>query len=196
MPLGIVGYGIDDFHVQVFDALVAGRVDREVGRVADAVAGNHRAAFVDGFRQLLRCGAAVAGVVFDAEVAVRAAGVMTGRENDAAEGAVLADHATGRGRGQDAALPQQHTREAVGGRHFQDDLDRAAIMETAVAAKHQCFPCGVAERVEHALDEVFEITMLLEDRDLLAQSGSPRALAGDRGRCYSLDCHVRSYGFL
>jgi hypothetical protein len=120
---------------------------------------------------------AVAGVVFDAEVAVRPARVVAGRQDDAAEGLALADHATRRRRRQDAVLPHQHAAEAVGRRHAHDGLDGHIVVEPAVTAQHERLALESFERVEDGLDEVLQVMRLLEDGDLLAKARGSWALA-------------------
>ena len=105
---------------------------------------------------------------------------MSGREHDAAGRAMFADHADHRWRGQQAALANEHLGVAVGRCHAQDDLDRCAVVVAAIAAGHQGFAGDMAERVEPALHEVFEVMRLLEDGDLLAQAGGAGTLAGNR----------------
>jgi hypothetical protein len=48
----------------------------------------------------------------------------------------------------------------------------------AVAAEHQRLAAAIAQRVEHALHEIFEVVGLLENADFLAQAGGARPLAG------------------
>jgi len=134
--------------------------------------------------------AAVADVVFDAEVAVRAAGIMAGREHDAAEGAVLADHAADGRRGQDTALSDQDAAHAVGGGHVQDGLDGAAVEVTAVAAEYESLAGEVAQGKEDGFDKVLEVARLLEFGHLLAQARGARTLSGEwRGR-HGMDRHA------
>jgi hypothetical protein len=110
--------------------------------------------------------AAVGDVELDAEVLVRAAGVVAGGQDDAARGLVLADQAGGRRRRQDAALPHHHPAKPLAGGHAQDDLDRLAVVEASVAADHQGARAAVASGpfpgVEDRLDEVLQVVGLLE----------------------------------
>nr|GEU28481.1 hypothetical protein [Tanacetum cinerariifolium] len=188
----VVGHRVDDHDLGLFDARGAQLVQVHGRRIADAVRGDRFGAREDRFGDRLRSRAAVGDVVLDAEVAVRAARIVAGRQHDAARRAMLADHAAhGRG-GQHAALPHQHPGVAMGGRHAQDDLDRFAVMVAAVAADDQRLAGHVAQRVEHALHEILEVAGLLEDGNLLAQAGRAGPLArkylgGDR-----LNTHVRS----
>ena len=105
---------------------------------------------------------------------------------------MLADHAAHGRRGQHAALAHQHPGVTVCCRHAQDDLDRFAVVVAAIAADHQRFAGDVAERVEHALHEVFEVARLLEDGDFLAQAGRAGTLAGNRLGGDRLNAHSRS----
>jgi hypothetical protein len=92
---------------------------------------------IDRLGEFFRSGTAVAGVVFDSEVAIRSAGIVAGGEDDAAEGAAFADDAGCRRCGEDTVLSHQNLPEAVGRRHFQYDLDGFTVVEAAVAAHHQ-----------------------------------------------------------
>ena len=169
--LGVVGDGVDDLDGHVAELLGAEPVEVEVGGVEDLVFVDLLGALVDRLGDALGGGAAVADVVLDAEVLVRAAGVVAGGEDDAAVGAVLADDVGGGGGGEDAALADEHAAEAVGGGHLQRDLDDLAVEVAAVAADHQRLAGEVLERVEDRLDEVLDVVRLLEVRDLLAQAG-------------------------
>ncbi len=79
----------------------AERVEIDVGRIDRLVGGDRFRAREDRVGDLLRRRAAVADVVFDAEIAVGAAGIVAGREDDAAIGAERADQAGDRGRRQE-----------------------------------------------------------------------------------------------
>ncbi len=138
--------------------------------VGDPVAVDHLGARIDRVGDLFRCRAAIADIVLDAEVFGRAAGIVAGREHDAAEGLVFADDVGGRRRRQDAAAADQHAAEAVGRRHLDDDLDDFAVVVAAVAADHQGLALEAVETVEDRLDEVLGIVRLLEDRNLLAKA--------------------------
>ena len=98
----VVGDGIDhlDGHRAQFPRAEVVEVD--VGRVQRPEAGDRLGAGVDGVGDRLGRRAAVVDVVLDAEVAVRPAGIVRGRQDQAAEGAARPDHAGRRRRRQQA----------------------------------------------------------------------------------------------
>jgi hypothetical protein len=167
---GVVGDRVDHLDRHRPERPLAERVDVHVRRVGHLVLVDLARAVEDRLGDALRRRTAVADVVLDAEVLVRAAGVVAGREHDAAEGAVLADHVRGGGRRQDAALADQHPAEAVGGRHLQRDLDHLAVEVAPVAADDQRLALVPLQAVEDRLDEVLHVVRLLEVRHLLAQA--------------------------
>ena len=144
----VVGDGIDDFDRRRAELDRADHVEIDVGGLDDGEALDQQGAGVDRLGHALGRGAAVAGVVLDAEVAVRTAGIMRGGEDEAAEGAARADHAGGGGRREEAALPHQHAGEAMRRRHLENGLDRFAVEVAAVAADDEGLPGDVAQRVE------------------------------------------------
>ena len=188
----VVENRIDHFDRHLLDARQSRRIEVDVGRVADAVFGDGLRARKHGFGDLFRRRAAIGDVVLDAEIAIGAARVMAGRQDEAAAGAMLADHAADGRRRQNAALPQQHARVAVRGRHAQHRLDGRAVVVTPVAAQHQRLAMAVAERVEHALHEVFQVLRCAEDRHLLAQARGAGPLTSHRRRIDNLNSHLAS----
>ena len=100
---GVVGHRVDHLDRHRAELLRADAAEVDVGRVERCrIRRSAQCLRVDRVGDLLRRRAAVGGVELDAEVAVRAAGVVAGRQDQAAEGAVLADHARGRRGRQDA----------------------------------------------------------------------------------------------
>ena len=114
--------------------LVAARALEADGRCfANAIALQVQAAGVDRIGERFGRGAAVGAIHFDAEVALGASRVVAGRENNSADGAVLADQVGG-GRGrEDAAGGGDHPGHAVGGGHAQDHRDGRTIAVASVA---------------------------------------------------------------
>ena len=88
---GIVGDRIDhlDRHAARLDG--ADRVEVDRADVGDLVARDRLGAGEDRVGDLFRRRAAIADIVLDAEILVRAAGIVAGRQDDAAEGLVFAD---------------------------------------------------------------------------------------------------------
>ena len=156
-------------------------VDVDRPEILYPVAGDRPASREHGVGQLLGRRPAVRRVVLDAEILVRAARIVAGRQDDAAEGAALADDMRGGRRRKDAALPDDDLAEAIGGSHADDGLDHLAVEVAAVAADHQR-PAGEAfQRIEQRLDEILRVVLLLEDGNLLAQAGGARLLIGKGG---------------
>jgi hypothetical protein len=118
----------------------------------------------------LRRRPAIAGIVLDAEILMRAARIVAGRQDDAAEGLVFADDVGGGRRRQYAALADHHLAKTVAGGNGDHLLDDLAIVEAAVAADHQRLALKTVQRVEDRLDEVLGIVLLLEHGHLLAQA--------------------------
>ncbi len=93
---GIVGDRVDDVDEHRPEPGAAVRVDRNSGiGLEGPVAADLEAATVDLVRERLGRWTAVGHVELDAEIAVGAARVMAGRQNDAAVAGVLADQARG-----------------------------------------------------------------------------------------------------
>ena len=115
---------------------------------------------------------------------------MAGGQDDAALGLALADDAGGGWGGEDAATSHQGLGHSVGRGHAQDGLNGLAVVEAPVAADHQGAALQAGLGVEDRLDEVLEIIRLLEDLDLLAQSGGAWTLSGERLGADDAGCHV------
>ena len=177
---GIVGHRVDHLHHHGAKPRLADATKVHVGRSGDAIAGDRPGALIDRVGELLGRRAAIAGIVLDAEVALRPTGIVAGRQDDAAKRLVLADEVRGRWRGHEAVLPHHHAPEAIGCSHADGGLDDVRVVVAAVAADHQCLPRKTLERVEDRLDEVLRVVRLLEHRHLLAQSRGAGLLAFER----------------
>ena len=176
----VVRYGIDDFHLHVFNPERSEGLQRKIARLGDMIRMNLTAALIDGLGDLFRRRPAVAGVVFDSEVALRAAGIVAGGQDDAAEGPGPADNTGDRRRREYAVLTDQDPAETVGGGDFENDLDGFAVIKASVAAHYQGLAMIARQRIEDGLDEIFQVVRLLEDRDLFPKSGCARALVVER----------------
>jgi hypothetical protein len=133
----VVGHRVDHLDRHGPHGVRAQRVERRVGRVERAVLGEGARARGHRVGERLGRGAAVAEVVLDAEVAVRAARVVARRQDEAAGRAARADHARGGRRRQDAAAPHDQPPRAGRRGHAQDDLRGLAVEEPSVAAHHE-----------------------------------------------------------
>ena len=131
--------------------------------------------------------AAVRRVELDAEILVRAAGIVAGRQDDPAIGAPLADQVRGGRRRQKRILPNDHPRRARRRRHPQDHLRRAVVEIAPVAAQNESLALGAADPVPDRLDEIFEVMRAHEGPGLLAQAGGAGLLSVDG---IGLDCQV------
>ena len=123
---------------------------------------------VNGFGNLFRCRPTVGNVVLDTEVAIGSGRVVTGRQNDTAKGFELADETGYCRRGKQAAPPDDHTSEAIGNRHAQDNLYRMTVVVTTIAAHDKCFILVTIDAVENRLNKVLQVILLLEHRHFLA----------------------------
>ena len=103
---------------------------------------------------------------------------------------VFADKAGGGRRGEQAALANNDPGHAVGSRHAQNDLDRMAVVITAVTAENQRAALEVRLGVEDRLDKVFQVMGRLENPDLFAQTGGAGALVGKGPGADGRDIHA------
>ncbi len=178
--LGVVLHRVDhlDRHAAGLDRANAREVD--VADIGDLVFADLLGVGEDGVGDLFRRRAAIADIVFYAEILVRTAGIVAGRQHQAAKGLVFADDVGGRRRGQNTVLADHHLAETVGGGHGDRLLDHLEIEVAAVAADHQRLALKPFQRVEHRLDEVFRVVLLFEHRHFLAQAGCAGLLVGSR----------------
>ncbi len=171
---------VDDLDLGPLDLDGPEAVDVDVRGVRDLVRRDRLGVGEDRFGDVLRGGSAGADVVLDAEIAVRAAGIVARRQDDPAKGGERANQRRDGGGGENASLADDDAAEAVRRGDLDHDLDRLAVEKAPVAAEDERFPLKALERIESRLNEVFEIVRLLEDRDLLAQTRSARPLVGER----------------
>ena len=176
---GIFDDGIDDIDRRALDLGRADRIEIDVGRIGDFVMVDGLGAREDRVGDFFGGRAAIADIVFDAEIAVRAAWVMARRQDDAAIGGASADEAGDGGRRQNAAAADDQMAKSVGGRDLDDFLDRLAVVIAPVAAEHEHLAGKAFERVENRLHEIFDVIGLLENRHLFAQARGARLLIGE-----------------
>src|SRR5690606_11485815 len=93
--LGVDRDRVDHLHRRAAQPHLAGRVQRHVRRLGNAVAGDLQRPRVNGGGQALRRRTAGGVVELDPEVAVGAARVVAGGKDDAAVGAAVADDGGG-----------------------------------------------------------------------------------------------------
>ncbi len=167
---GIIDDTVDDFDQHASKLEGSNYVKRQVRRILDFVSADLLAVGENGISNLLRSRSAIAGVVFDAEIAIRPARIMAGGKDNAAEGLVFSDDAGGSRRRQDTTLSNQYATEAVGCSHLQDDLYRLPVVISTVAAQRQRGTGRCVYRIKNALDKIFQIMRLLKNADPLAQA--------------------------
>ena len=172
--------GVDDFDLGPLDLDRPQAIDVDIGGVRNLVGGDRLGMGEDRLGDALRRGPPSADIVFDAEIAVRPAGIVARRQDYAAEGVERADQGGDGGRRENAALAHDDAAEAVRRGDLDHDLDRLAVEEAAVTAENERLALKTLERIEGRLDEVFEVAGALEDRDLLAQTRGARPLVGER----------------
>ena len=174
--------GIDDLDFAALELDRPEAVDVDVRRIDDLVSLDGLGANEDRVGDIFRRRPPCADIVFDAEIAMRTAGIVAGREDDPPERAKRANQSRNGRRREDSALADHDAAEAVGGGDFHHDLDRLAIEEAAVAAQDKRLAFKALQRVEDRLNVVFEIAGLLKHRNLLAQARGARFLVGERFR--------------
>ena len=159
---GVRRHGIDDVETERTDLMRAKVVEVEVRQVGDLVFTHDARALGHFVGERLRRRATVAGVVLDAEVAIGAARIVAGRQNDAAV-RTRTNQVRGRRRGEQPRAPHDHVADAVAGRHADDGLGRVAIVVAPIAADHQRGVGWERGHIEQRLHEILEIVLLLED---------------------------------
>ena len=188
----IIGDGVDDLDGRTAQVRRTDRIQVQVGSIDDREAFDRQGSVVDRIRDLLGGGAAIIRIVLDPEVAVGAAGVVRCRKHDAAERLARPNHAGSRRRRKQATLPHQDAREPVRRGHLDDGLDRFAVEVATVAADDQGLARDLAETVEYALHEVFDVVRRSKHRHLLAQSRSSRLLPSYRSGLDHAHSHAMS----
>ncbi len=83
--VGISGNRIEHFDRHSAKLGRADGVDVDVVRIDDAIAVDRERVGMDRVRHFLRRGAAIAHIIFDAEILVRASGIMAGRQKQTTE---------------------------------------------------------------------------------------------------------------
>ena len=170
--LGVGFNRIDHRHRHITHLVIARSVQFDslciFWRIDDLISGDFFACREDRFRDRLGRRAAVVAIVFDAEIAIRSARIVAGRQDDAAMGAVFADEAGGGRRRKDAAHADQHAREPVCRCHFQNDLDRFEVVIASVTAQHQRRTVRDGDGIKNGLHEIFQVARLLKNRHAFA----------------------------
>src|SRR6185437_15242822 len=167
----IVGDRIDHFDGHAAGLLRPDLGEVDIGGIIAEVALDRLGAGKNRVGDLLRRRPAIADIVLDAEIPVRAARIVRGGEDDATERLVMADLMAEAWRRQQSPLPHQGPPEAIGRRNADDALDGDVVEIAAVAADYQRLALEALKAVEDRLHEIFDIVALLEYRHPLAQAG-------------------------
>ena len=162
---------VDHLHGHGAEAGRPGGVQMERIGIEDAIALQAEGDGMDGIGDRFRRRPAVGSVDLDAEVAVEAAGVVAGREDDPGHGAVAADQMGGGRGGEDAAGGGDQPADAMGRGHAGDDGDRPQVAVAAVTADHQGAAGDAGHHPQRRLDEALQVVGGLELPGALAQAG-------------------------
>jgi hypothetical protein len=139
---------------------------------------------VDSFRQRLGRGSAIRSVVLDAEVGIDTAWIVAGGEDQTAQRAAAANHGGHGGRGENAVVSDQDSRESIRCGDAKDDLNRGTIMVAAIPADNQRRSAKihggiVAQGIEYRLDKILQISRLKKNASLFAQTRRAGSLVGE-----------------
>src|SRR5690606_17767136 len=173
---GIVRHGIDDLDLQRAGLLRPEAIEVRLRNVRRAELRQRRRRAPDRLGQRLGCLAAVGRVELDAEVAVRPARIVAGRQEEAAGGAVQPDQVRRGGRRQQAVAADDDPRDAVARGDAEQHAERLAIPVAAVTAGNERRARKAAGGIEDRLEEIFQVMRLAEDADFLAQAGGAGTL--------------------
>ena len=157
----------------------------DIMRFQHSIFGNGLRGFVNPVGDRLGRGPTICGVVFHAEIFVRAAGVVAGRHDDPAIGLVQTDQMRCRRCRQKRALPDDHPRRAIRRRHPQDHLRGTVIEIAPIPAKHQSFARHAPNPVKDGLHEILKEMALHEHLRLFTQTAGARLLPGNWRRSHN-----------
>ena len=190
--LDIIRDRIEHLDLHFANAVAANAAEVHIRRVQGQDPGDLQRLGVDRIGDLLGRRPAIGGVELDAEIAIRPAGIVACRKDQAAERLVLADDAGCGRRGQDAAGANERAAEAVGRRDADHGLDRLGVIVAAIAANNERQAAEALREpdgVEHGLHEIRQVMPLRELGDLLAKPACAGLHAGDRAGSDFLECH-------
>lgn len=128
------------------------------GSVNDFVAGDSLGLFIDLISDVLRCGATIRHVVFDAEVVVGAPWVVTGGQEDTTVGLVLPDDVGGSGGGEDGVLSNDELFHSIGRADLENRLDSLRGEVSTVSTDDDRLVLSV-DGVEDSLDKVLCVVL-------------------------------------
>ena len=188
----IIGSATDDAQLGVADAVTARLVERRQFDIGNRVLRQGFRNGKGGFGGVLRRRLPGSEVELDAEIAVLAARIVAGGQNNAEIGLVMADDVRGGRRRKQAVLAEQHQLRALRHRHFQDNSDRLIAVIATIATDDNRLARNPAERGENGLNKTLGVVRLLIVRHRLAQPGRTGALVSEGGEFYRLDFHTNT----
>ena len=185
----IIGGAANHAQFRITKAVTARLVERWQFHLGNRIFGQRFGNRISRFGGVLRRGLPGGQIELDAKIAILAARIVAGGQNNAEIGLVMADDVRrGRGR-QQAVFAKQNQLRALRHRHFQDNGDGFGAVIAAITADDNRLARNPAERGENRLDKTLGVVRLLVMRHRLAQAGSAGALIGERGELYRLDIH-------
>ena len=190
--LDVIRDRIDHLDLHFADAEGARAANVYIGRVHGQDFRDPQRLGVDRVRDLLGRRPAIGRVELDAEIAIRPAGIVARRKDQAAESLVLADNAGCGGRGENAAGAHERAAETVGRRDADHRLDRLGVVVAPVAANHErqaAEPFRWPDGVEHGLHEVRQVIALRKLGGLLTEPAGAGLHAGDGAGGDAFDDH-------
>ena len=188
----IIGGAADDAQLGIADAVTARLVERRQFDIGNRVLRQGFRNGKGGFGGVLRRRLPGSEVELDAEIAVLAAWVVTGGQNNPKIGMIVTDDMRGSRRRKQAVFAEQHQLRALRHRHFQHNGDRFIAVIAAIATEDERLARHSAERGENRLDKTLGVVRLLIMWHRLAQPGSSRTLVGECGEFYRLDFHTNT----
>ena len=188
----IIGSAADDAQFGVANAVTARLVERRQFDIGNRVLRQGFRNGKGGFGGVLRRRLPGSEVELDAEIAVLAARVVAGGQNNAEIGLVMADDVRSGRRGQEPVFAEQHQLRALRHRHFQDNGNRFIAVIAAIATEDERLARHSAERGENRLDKTLGVVRLLIMWHRLAQPGGAGALVSEGGEFYRLDFHINT----
>ena len=178
--LCIIVNRIDDGDLHLVDLVIAGIIQINIICLGNTILADLLAEIENGFRNLFGRGSAIVDIELDAEVATGAAWIVARREDDPALRPVFSDemrHSRGR---KDSALTDDDTTHPVDRGHFQDDLDRIAIVKAPVTTEDEGSAAKFRVGLEDRLDEILQIVRTAEECDFFPEPGCARTLVVKR----------------
>ena len=114
-----------------------------------------------------------------AKVAIGAARIVAGRQDDSAYGVFAADQVGCRRSGEDAAGGDDYFPQPMGGCHAQDHIDGTNVAVTTVATHHQGAAISTRQGAKCGFDEAFEVVRLFKLLAAFAQARGAGFLIGE-----------------